>query len=103
MHTENQIQRAAKLAEEFDPSGVPMDDTTDLRTLAEAVDAVRHRNGDHCVRGVERLTAEAIAFCAEHESDPIGRARRERPQVDRVLGQGERRKMETGCGEQFAQ
>lgn len=41
MHTEDQIQRAAKLAEEFDPSGVPMDDTTDLRTLAEAVDAVR--------------------------------------------------------------
>jgi 1-deoxy-D-xylulose 5-phosphate reductoisomerase len=41
MHTEDQIQRAAKLAEEFDPSGVTMDDTTDLRTLAEAVDAVR--------------------------------------------------------------
>ncbi len=41
MHTEDQIHRAAKLAEEFDPSGVPMDDTTDLRTLAEAVDAVR--------------------------------------------------------------
>jgi 1-deoxy-D-xylulose 5-phosphate reductoisomerase len=41
MHTEDQIQRAAKLAEEFDPTGVPMDDTTDLRTLAEAVDAVR--------------------------------------------------------------
>jgi hypothetical protein len=41
MHTEEEIQRAAKLAEEFDPSGVPMDDTTDLRTLAEAVDSVR--------------------------------------------------------------
>jgi hypothetical protein len=41
MHTEDEIQRAAKLAEEFDPSGVPMDDTTDLRTLAEAVDNVR--------------------------------------------------------------
>jgi hypothetical protein len=41
MHTEEEIQRAAKLADEFDPSGVPMDDTTDLRTLAEAVDAVR--------------------------------------------------------------
>jgi hypothetical protein len=41
MHTEEQIQRAAKLAEEFDPGGVPPDDTTDLRTLAEAVDAVR--------------------------------------------------------------
>jgi hypothetical protein len=41
MHTEEEIQRAAKLAEEFDPSCVPIDDTTDLRTLAEAVDAVR--------------------------------------------------------------
>ncbi len=41
VHAEDQIQRAAKLAEEFDPSGVTMDDTTDLRTLAEAVDAVR--------------------------------------------------------------
>jgi 1-deoxy-D-xylulose 5-phosphate reductoisomerase len=41
MHTNEEIQRAAKLAEEFDPSGVPMDDTTDLRTLAEAVDNVR--------------------------------------------------------------
>lgn len=41
MHTDEEIQRAAKLAEEFDPAGVPIDDTTDLRTLAEAVDAVR--------------------------------------------------------------
>ena len=41
MHTEEEIQRAAKLAEKFDPAGVPIDDTTDLRTLAEAVDAVR--------------------------------------------------------------
>jgi hypothetical protein len=41
MHTNEEIQRAAKLAEEFDPSGVPIDDTTDLRTLAEAVDSVR--------------------------------------------------------------
>jgi hypothetical protein len=41
MHTEEEIQRAAKLAEEFDPSGAPMDDTADLRTLAEAVDTVR--------------------------------------------------------------
>ncbi len=41
MHTEGEIQRAAKLAEEFDPSGVPMDDTSDLRTLAEAVNSVR--------------------------------------------------------------
>lgn len=41
MHTEDEIQRAAKLAEDFDPAGVPMDDTADLRTLAEAVDSVR--------------------------------------------------------------
>lgn len=41
MHTDEEIQRAAKLAEEFDPSEVPMDDTTDLRTIAEAVDGVR--------------------------------------------------------------
>jgi 1-deoxy-D-xylulose 5-phosphate reductoisomerase len=41
MHTNEEIERAAKLAEKFDPSSVPMDDTTDLRTLAEAVDAVR--------------------------------------------------------------
>jgi hypothetical protein len=41
MHTEEEVHRAAKLAEDFDPSGVPIDDTTDLRALAEAVDAVR--------------------------------------------------------------
>lgn len=41
MHTEEEIQRAAKLAEELDPSSVAMDDTTDLRALAEAVDSVR--------------------------------------------------------------
>jgi hypothetical protein len=41
MHTEEEIQRAAKRAEELDPSSVPTDDTTDLRTLAEAVDSVR--------------------------------------------------------------
>jgi hypothetical protein len=41
MHSEEEIQRAAKLAEEFDPSGTPGDDTTDLRELAEAVDRVR--------------------------------------------------------------
>jgi len=41
MHTEEEIQRAAKLAEEFDPSDVPMDDTTDLRTITEATDSVR--------------------------------------------------------------
>jgi hypothetical protein len=41
MHTEEELQRAAKLAKEFDPSSVPMDDTTDLRMLPEAVDSVR--------------------------------------------------------------
>jgi hypothetical protein len=41
MHTEEEIQRAAKLAEESDPSQVPMDSTTDLRELAETVDSVR--------------------------------------------------------------
>jgi hypothetical protein len=41
MHTDEEIERAAKLAQEFDPSGTPMDDTTDLRTLSEAVDGVR--------------------------------------------------------------
>ncbi len=41
MHTDEEIERAAKLAEDFDPSGTPMDDTTDLRTLTEAVDTVR--------------------------------------------------------------
>jgi hypothetical protein len=41
MHTNEEIERAAKLAEDFDPSGIPIDDTTDLRTLAEAVDSVR--------------------------------------------------------------
>lgn len=41
MHTQEQIERAAKLAEEFDPSGVPMDDATDLRAIAEATDTVR--------------------------------------------------------------
>jgi hypothetical protein len=41
MHTEAEIQRAAKLAQKLDPSGIPMDETTDLRTLAEAVDSVR--------------------------------------------------------------
>jgi hypothetical protein len=41
MHTEEEIQRAARLAEQADPSTIPMDDTTDLRALAEAVDHVR--------------------------------------------------------------
>jgi hypothetical protein len=41
MHTEEEIQRAAKLAQELDPSGIPMDDTADLRILTEAVDSVR--------------------------------------------------------------
>jgi hypothetical protein len=41
MRTDEEIQRAAKLAEEFDPADVPMDDTTDLRAIAEVVDGVR--------------------------------------------------------------
>lgn len=41
MHSDQEIRRAAKLADKFDPSGVPMDDTTDLRALAEADDSVR--------------------------------------------------------------
>lgn len=41
MHTEEEIQRAAKLAETFDPSNVPKDDTMDLRAIAEAVESVR--------------------------------------------------------------
>jgi hypothetical protein len=41
MHTDEQIERAAKLAEDFDPSNIPRDDTTDLRVIAEAVDGVR--------------------------------------------------------------
>lgn len=40
-HSEEEIQRAAERAEELDPSGVPMDDTTDLRAIAEAVEGVR--------------------------------------------------------------
>ncbi len=56
MHTEEEIQRAAKLAEEFDPSGTQIDDTTDLRTLAEAVDSVR--SGEARVR---ELVARARA------------------------------------------
>lgn len=40
-HSDKEIERAAKLAEEADPSGVAADDTTDLRDLAEAVDQVR--------------------------------------------------------------
>jgi len=41
MHSDEEIERAAKLAEVFDPSDVTMDDTTDLRAVAEAVDRVR--------------------------------------------------------------
>lgn len=41
MHSDEEIHRAAKLAEELDSSGVEMDDTTDLRAVAEAVDRVR--------------------------------------------------------------
>lgn len=41
MHTEEETKRAARLAEESDPSGASGDDTTDLRELAQAVDQVR--------------------------------------------------------------
>jgi hypothetical protein len=54
MHTEEEIQRAAKLAQGLDPSGIPMDETTDLRTLAEAVDSVR--TGEARVRELVALT-----------------------------------------------
>jgi len=38
-HSEDEIKQAAKLAEGFDPSSVPLDDTADLRRLAKAVGA----------------------------------------------------------------
>ena len=41
VHTEEEIQRAAKLAEESDPTGVPMEDLSDLRAIAEAADDAR--------------------------------------------------------------
>ena len=41
IHTDEEIERAAKLAEEFDPSGLEPEDVTDLRAIAEAVDSVR--------------------------------------------------------------
>jgi hypothetical protein len=41
MHSNDEIQRAAARAEELAPTCVPVDDTDDLRTLAEAMDAVR--------------------------------------------------------------
>jgi hypothetical protein len=61
MHSEAEIQRAAKLAEEFDPSGNPGGDTTDLRELAEAVDQVRA--GEARVRElVERARANGRSW-----------------------------------------
>jgi hypothetical protein len=56
MHTDEEVQRGSKLAEEFDPSSVSEENTADLRTLAEAVDAVRA--GEARVR---ELVAEAHA------------------------------------------
>jgi hypothetical protein len=53
MHTDEEIQRAAKLAEQFDPSDIPMDDTTDLRAIAEVVDSVR--SGEARVRELVAL------------------------------------------------
>lgn len=40
-HTDEQIRRAAEFAENADPAGAHMDDTSDLRGIAEAVDSVR--------------------------------------------------------------
>lgn len=56
MHSDEEVQRGSKLAEEFDPSRVSEDDTTDLQTLAEAVDAVRAGEGR-----VRELVVEARA------------------------------------------
>lgn len=39
MHTDEEIERAARLAENADPTG-PADDTTDLRVIAEEADAI---------------------------------------------------------------
>lgn len=38
MRTDQELERYAKLAETFDPSGLTPDDVTDLRAIAEAVD-----------------------------------------------------------------
>jgi hypothetical protein len=38
MRTDQELERYAKLAETFDPSGLAPDDVTDLRAIAEAVD-----------------------------------------------------------------
>jgi hypothetical protein len=60
-HTEDEIQRAAQFAEEADPSQATMDDTTDLRELAEAVDQVRA--GEARVRElVERARANGRSW-----------------------------------------
>ena len=40
-YTDEEIQRAAKLAEEFDPSGIEPEDAADLRAIAQAADSVR--------------------------------------------------------------
>ncbi len=41
MHTEEEIERAAQLAEDFDPTTAQVVDTTDLRAITGAADAVR--------------------------------------------------------------
>jgi hypothetical protein len=56
MHSDEEVQRGFKLAEDFDPSRVSEDDTTDLRALADAVDAVRASEAR-----VRELVAEARA------------------------------------------
>ena len=40
-HTDEQIEEAARRAEVFDPEGATVEDTTDLRAIAEAAEAVR--------------------------------------------------------------
>jgi hypothetical protein len=40
-HTEEEIERAVRRAEQFDPTTTPMEDATDLRAIAEAADAVQ--------------------------------------------------------------
>ena len=43
MHTDEQIERAARFAETFDPAeaGITPNDTGDLRAIAETIDVVR--------------------------------------------------------------
>lgn len=40
-HTDEQIEEAARRAEEFDPSEAKVEDISDLRAIAEAAEALR--------------------------------------------------------------